>query len=110
MKLLALDTATEACTAALWLDGEVRDAVLQAAKHFEQRGAEIVEVMLPSLAASVEPSNHIALAEAAHYHRRMGWFPRNSMHWLLAAGRVRLPDYVSARVSCRDWHLVRDFR
>jgi aspartyl-tRNA(Asn)/glutamyl-tRNA(Gln) amidotransferase subunit A len=58
-----------------WLNDEVRDAVLQTAKHFEQGGAEIVEVALPSLAASVEPSNHIALAEAAHYHRRMGWFP-----------------------------------
>ncbi len=57
------------------VDAEVQRAVLQAVKHFERRGAEIVEVALPSLVASVEPSNHIALAEAAHYHRRMGWFP-----------------------------------
>jgi len=60
------------------LDDEVRDAVLRAAKHFAQHGAEIVEIALPSLAASVEPSNHIALAEAAHYHRRMGWFPAHA--------------------------------
>ncbi|HEV8384427.1 MAG TPA: amidase, partial [Candidatus Acidoferrales bacterium] len=57
------------------LDEEVRNSVLTAVKHFEQRGAAIVEVALPSLAASVEPSNHIALAEAAHYHGKMGWFP-----------------------------------
>jgi aspartyl-tRNA(Asn)/glutamyl-tRNA(Gln) amidotransferase subunit A len=85
------------------LDDEVRRAVMQAAKHFEQRGAEIVEVALPSLAASVEPSNHIALAEALHGHRRMGWFPAHASDYgkdvrkrLEMGADVRAVDYLRA--------------
>lgn len=85
------------------LDDEVRRAVLQAAKHFERRGAEIVEVSLPSLAASVEPSNHLALAEATHYHRRMGWFPPRAAEYgedvrkrLEMGADVRAVDYLRA--------------
>ncbi len=85
------------------LDEEVRRAVLQAAKHFQRRGAEIVEVALPSLAAAVEPSNHIALAEAAHYHARMGWFPARAADYgedvrkrLEMGGEVRAADYLRA--------------
>jgi aspartyl-tRNA(Asn)/glutamyl-tRNA(Gln) amidotransferase subunit A len=85
------------------LDDEVRHATTQAVKHLEQRGAEIVEVALPSLAASVEPSNHIALAEALHYHRSMGWFPARAAEYgedvrkLLEMGaEVRAVDYLRA--------------
>lgn len=85
------------------LDDEVRSAVLKATKHFEQRGAEVVEVALPSLAASVEPSNHIALAEAAHYHRRMGWFPARAGDYgedvrkrLEMGAETRAADYLRA--------------
>ena len=85
------------------LDDEVRRATLQAAKYFERRGAEIVEVSLPSLAASVEPGNHLALAEATHYHRRMGWFPARAAGYgedvrkrLEAGADVRAVDYLRA--------------
>ncbi|MCL4524327.1 MAG: amidase [Acidobacteria bacterium] len=85
------------------LDDEVRSAVLQAVKHFEQRGADIVEVALPSLAASVEPSNHIALAEAAHYHHKMGWFPAHAAEYgedvrkrMEMGPEVRAVDYLRA--------------
>ncbi len=85
------------------LDNEVRSVVLYAAKHFEQRGAEIVEISLPSLAASVEPSNHIALAEAAYYHAGMGWFPARAADYgedvrkrLEMGPDVRAVDYLRA--------------
>jgi len=35
MKLLAFDTATEVCTAALWLDGEVRERLERRSQHSE---------------------------------------------------------------------------
>lgn len=35
MKLLAFDTATEACTAALWLDGEIRERFERRSQHSE---------------------------------------------------------------------------
>jgi aspartyl-tRNA(Asn)/glutamyl-tRNA(Gln) amidotransferase subunit A len=85
------------------LDDEVRRAVLQAAKYFERHGAQIVELSLPSLAASVEPSNHLALAEATHYHRRMGWFPARAAGYgedvrkrLEMGADVRAVDYLRA--------------
>jgi aspartyl-tRNA(Asn)/glutamyl-tRNA(Gln) amidotransferase subunit A len=82
---------------------EVRRAVLQAAKYFEQRDAEIVEVEIPSLAASVEPSNHMALAEAGHVHGSRGWFPAHAAEYgedvrkrLEMAVDVRALDYLRA--------------
>jgi aspartyl-tRNA(Asn)/glutamyl-tRNA(Gln) amidotransferase subunit A len=85
------------------LNNEVRRSVLRAAKYFAQRGAEIVEVTLPSLAASVEPSNHLALAEAAHVHGSRGWFPSHAAEYgedvrkrLEMAADVRALDYLRA--------------
>ncbi|MBI3662718.1 MAG: Asp-tRNA(Asn)/Glu-tRNA(Gln) amidotransferase subunit GatA [Acidobacteria bacterium] len=85
------------------LDEEVRRAILKAAKHFEQWGAEIIEVSLPSLADSVETSNHIALAEATHYHQRQGWWPPRAADYgedvrkrLKMGADVRAVDYIRA--------------
>jgi aspartyl-tRNA(Asn)/glutamyl-tRNA(Gln) amidotransferase subunit A len=85
------------------LDREVLGTVRKAAKYFEQRGAEFVEVELPSLDASIEPSNHIALAEAAHYHAKMGWFPARAAEYgddvrkrLEMGSAVRAVDYLGA--------------
>jgi len=44
MKLLALDTATEACSAAVWVDGKVH-------AHFEIAGRDHTQRLLPVIAA-----------------------------------------------------------
>ncbi|MES2489682.1 MAG: tRNA (adenosine(37)-N6)-threonylcarbamoyltransferase complex dimerization subunit type 1 TsaB [Pseudomonadota bacterium] len=44
MKLLAIDTSTEACSAALWLDGEVRE-------RFELTGREHTQKLMPQVAS-----------------------------------------------------------
>ena len=44
MKILAIDTATEACSAALWLDGEVRE-------RFELTGREHTQKLMPQVEA-----------------------------------------------------------
>lgn len=44
MKLLAIDTSTEACSAALWLDGELRE-------RFELTGREHTQKLMPQVEA-----------------------------------------------------------
>jgi tRNA threonylcarbamoyladenosine biosynthesis protein TsaB len=44
VKILAIDTATEACSAALWLDGELRE-------RFEVAGREHTQRLMPQVAA-----------------------------------------------------------
>lgn len=44
MKLLAIDTSTEACSAALWLDGELRE-------RFELTGREHTQKLMPQVAS-----------------------------------------------------------
>jgi len=93
---------------ALWqrVDEGVRRAAETAAGFFKQRGAEIIEISLPAVATSAEPSNHIALAEATHYHQRMGYFPAraadygNDVRKRLEMGmKVHAVGYLRAFVS-----------
>jgi len=59
MKLLALDTATEACTAALWLDGEVHERFESGGQHSE-RILPMVDALLAE--AGLVPTQLDALA------------------------------------------------
>lgn len=59
MKLLALDTATEACTAALWLDGEVLERFESGGQHSE-RILPMVDALLAE--AGLVPTQLDALA------------------------------------------------
>ncbi len=45
-RLLAIDTATEACSAALWLDGEVREQYAVAPREHARRLLPMVETLL----------------------------------------------------------------
>ncbi|MDX1594695.1 MAG: tRNA (adenosine(37)-N6)-threonylcarbamoyltransferase complex dimerization subunit type 1 TsaB, partial [Gammaproteobacteria bacterium] len=45
-RLVALETATEACSAALWLDGEVRERYVEAPREHALRLLPMVESLL----------------------------------------------------------------
>lgn len=49
MKILAIDTSTEACSAALWLDGEVRE-------RFEISGRDHTQKLMPQVASLLAES------------------------------------------------------
>ena len=49
MKLLAIDTSTEACSAALWLDGEVRE-------RYEISGRDHTQKLMPQVASLLAES------------------------------------------------------
>lgn len=97
------------------VDPEVRAALENAAKHFEDLGVRIEEVSLPHIKDSVEPSTQIALAEALEYHETQGYFPARASDYgedvrkrLEMGSAVRAVDYLKAqqvREAVRD-----DFR
>ena len=86
------------------VDPEVRRAINVAAKVLEEIGGRIQEVSLPHFADSQEPSTHIALAEATHYHQSRGFYPAQAGDYgedvsgrLEAGTQVRAVDYLRAR-------------
>ncbi len=54
---------------------EVGRLYYQALKCAENSGATIRQVSIPTLSDTEEAGNHIAWAEATHYHNKVGWFP-----------------------------------
>jgi aspartyl-tRNA(Asn)/glutamyl-tRNA(Gln) amidotransferase subunit A len=85
------------------VDDQVRRAIEAAARVFPKLGAQIEEVSLPHIADSVEPSTHIALAEARHFHETAGYFPARAAEYgedvrkLLDKGAsVSAVDYLKA--------------
>jgi len=99
------------------IDPLVRRAINAAAKALEEIGGRIQDVSLPHLADSQEPSTHIALAEAAHYHRSQGFYPARAGDYgedvssrLEAGSQVRAVHYLQAlevkRQVDRDFELA----
>jgi aspartyl-tRNA(Asn)/glutamyl-tRNA(Gln) amidotransferase subunit A len=85
------------------LDPEVERAVEAARKCFQKLGAIVEEVSLPHLNESVDPSTHIAFAEALHFHRAAGYYPARKQEYseelqrrLEAGADVRAADYLRA--------------
>jgi len=85
------------------LDDEVRGLAEAAARSFERDGASIEEVSLPHLSESVEPSTHVALAEARHFHESAGYFPARAADYseevrrcVEVGGEIRAADYLRA--------------
>jgi aspartyl-tRNA(Asn)/glutamyl-tRNA(Gln) amidotransferase subunit A len=85
------------------VDAEVKQAVEAAIKCLESLGGRIVPISLPHLSESVEPSTNIAMAEATHYHRSMGYFPAHEEKYgedvrkrLQLGTEVRAIDYLRA--------------
>jgi aspartyl-tRNA(Asn)/glutamyl-tRNA(Gln) amidotransferase subunit A len=86
------------------LDPDVRRLTEAALKSLVKDGADLVEVSLPTVAATVEPSNHIAFAEAREFHQNAGYFPSRAAEYgadvrsrLEQGASVRAVDYLTAR-------------
>jgi aspartyl-tRNA(Asn)/glutamyl-tRNA(Gln) amidotransferase subunit A len=96
------------------LDGEVERAVEAAARDFERLGTQIAQVPLSHLHEATEPSTHIALAEALHYHQSCGYWPARAADYgddvrkrLEMGGDVRAVDYLRGfevqKLVCREF-------
>ena len=86
------------------LDPEVRRLAEAAVADLVKQGATVEDVSLPNVAATVEPSNIIALAEAREFHQAAGYFPERAAEYgadvrgrLQQGGEVRAVDYWMAR-------------
>jgi aspartyl-tRNA(Asn)/glutamyl-tRNA(Gln) amidotransferase subunit A len=50
----------------------------EAVRSLQKQGAKVKTVSIPLLSETEEAGNHIAWAEATHYHQQAGWFPAHS--------------------------------
>ncbi len=50
-------------------------------RRLQKAGATVKEVSIPLLSETEEAGNHIAWAEATHYHQQAGWFPAHSAEY-----------------------------
>jgi aspartyl-tRNA(Asn)/glutamyl-tRNA(Gln) amidotransferase subunit A len=96
------------------VDAEVKKAVEAAVKCLESLGGKIVEISLPRISESLEPSTNIALAEATRYHQAMGYFPSRAKEYgeevakrLELGTKVTAVDYLRAQDVKRE--LTKDF-
>jgi aspartyl-tRNA(Asn)/glutamyl-tRNA(Gln) amidotransferase subunit A len=85
------------------IDPQVQHAINDAVKVFEELGGRIQDLSLPHLADSQQPSTHIALAEATHYHQSQGFYPARAADYgedvssrLEIGTQVRAVDYLQA--------------
>ncbi len=85
------------------IDPQVQHAINDAVKVFEELGGRIQDLSLPHLADSQQPSTHIALAEATHYHQSQGFYPARAADYgedvssrLEMGTQVRAVDYLQA--------------
>jgi tRNA threonylcarbamoyladenosine biosynthesis protein TsaB len=62
LKILALDTSTEYCSAALWIDGEVRQRLEHAGQRHSQLLLPMVESLLGELGCALRDLDAIAAA------------------------------------------------
>jgi aspartyl-tRNA(Asn)/glutamyl-tRNA(Gln) amidotransferase subunit A len=57
---------------------DVYFAFHEAMQSLQKHGAKVKDVSIPLLNETEEAGNHIAWAEATHYHQQAGWFPAHS--------------------------------
>ena len=60
MKLLALDTSTEACSAALWIDGEIRQYHQMAAREHSQLILDMMDKLLAETCVNLTQMDAVA--------------------------------------------------
>ena len=64
MRLLAVDTATDACSCALWLDGEC----LERFEVAPRRHAELILTQIDDIEMGVAPAGQVWSPEHGHWH------------------------------------------
>ena len=86
---------------------DVYIAFHEAVRSLQKRGAKVKEVSIPLLSETEEAGNHIAWAEATHYHRQAGWYPAHSADY---GEDVRTRLEMGAKISATDYLRALDFR
>jgi len=86
---------------------DVYIAFHEAVREFQKRGAAIKEVSVPLLCETEEAGNHIAWAEATHYHQQAGWFPAHSAEY---GEDVRTRLEMGTKVSATAYLEALEFR
>jgi len=57
------------------ISDDVYIAFHEAVRALQKQGAVVRQISIPLLGETVDAGNHIAWAEATHYHQHAGWFP-----------------------------------
>jgi len=63
------------------ISDDVYIAFHEAVRTLQKQGATLKEVSIPLLSETEQAGNHIAWAEATHYHQQAGWFPARSAEY-----------------------------
>jgi aspartyl-tRNA(Asn)/glutamyl-tRNA(Gln) amidotransferase subunit A len=90
------------------MDSEVRRIVEEAVADFVKSGAELEEILLPSVTGGIEAANLIAAVEATQLHERAGYFPARAGDYgadvrgrLEQGGKTRAVGYLKAQEVMR---------
>jgi aspartyl-tRNA(Asn)/glutamyl-tRNA(Gln) amidotransferase subunit A len=78
------------------ISDDVHIAFHEAIRNLQKEGATIKAISIPLLGETEEAGNHIAWAEATHYHQQAGWFPAHSAAY---GEDVRMRLEMGAKVS-----------
>ncbi len=93
------------------LSDDVQAAFERAIGILKKLGAQIVDVSLPLLGESEDAGNHIALAEATHYHQQAGHFPAKAADYSEdVRKRLEMGTQVSATAYLHALDTRRKFR
>jgi aspartyl-tRNA(Asn)/glutamyl-tRNA(Gln) amidotransferase subunit A len=96
---------------------DVRAVFDQAIRALKKTGARLKDLSLPLLSSTEDAGNHIAWAEATHYHQQSGWFPSRSADYgddvrsrLEMGAKISATTYLSAlelrEKFIQQFHLV----
>ena len=86
---------------------DVRRVFDQAVRTLQKQGAQVKEISIPSLGETEEAGNHIAWAEATHYHQQAGWFPGRAGDY---GEDVRTRLEMGTKVSATSYLQALEFR
>ena len=89
------------------VSGDVRRAFDQAVRTLQRQGARVKEISIASLGETEEAGNHIAWAEATHYHQQAGWFPSRAGDY---GEDVRTRLEMGTKVSATSYLQALEFR